>query len=75
MKAVELVCPCGGTLEVGFLRDKMEGGVAPGAWVEGPPKSSFWTGTVTSGRDQIEIQAYRCRKCGRIELYARESAE
>jgi hypothetical protein len=76
MTEVPLVCAaCGGTCEEGFLRDVMHGGYKPGMWVEGPPEKSFWSGTKVGDRRQYRVQAFRCVKCGKVELFARESGE
>jgi hypothetical protein len=39
-------------------------------WHEGPPQSSFWTGTSASPDEGIPIGAFRCEKCGLLEFYA-----
>jgi hypothetical protein len=71
-KATPVCVQCGGDLEEGFLRDATYGGSVPSTWVEGEPERSFWTGTKLSGKVQYQVQAYRCVKCGRIELYGHE---
>ena len=65
---------CGGAMEEGFVRDVLQGGCTPATWVEGQPEWSFWSGTKTSGKEQFRLQAFRCAKCGLVELYARKPA-
>jgi hypothetical protein len=66
---------CGGSCEDGFLLDQKEGGYVPGMWIEGQPEWSFWRGTKIGERRQYRLQALRCTKCGKVELFARESAQ
>ncbi len=66
---------CGGSMEDGFLLDRTYGGTFPSTWVEGSPKPSFWRGTDISGKERLPVQAWRCMKCGRIDLYAHEPSE
>ena len=40
-------------------------------WVEGSPEKSFWTGLSLKGRKMIEVQTYRCHRCGFLESYAK----
>src|SRR5262249_24068448 len=70
-----LACVCGGALETGFIRDMIEGGFKPGMWVEGQPEWSFWRGTKSQDRKQYRVEAFRCLKCGRLELFARQRGE
>jgi formate-dependent nitrite reductase cytochrome c552 subunit len=65
-------CPkCKGAMEEGFIKDEGYGTVHAGKWVEGPPEKSFWTGTKTHGRNQVQVLTYRCADCGYLESYAR----
>ena len=41
-----------------------------GGWHEGPPNKSFWTGTKVERSERIPIGAFRCNRCGFLELYA-----
>jgi hypothetical protein len=73
MSEVPPVCAiCGGTCEEGFLRDMMDvGSMTAGTWVEGQPEIAFG-GTLVGGalRRQYRLQAFRCVKCGKVELLA-----
>lgn len=59
-------------MEIGFGIDKDHGGVQPSRWLKGTPKSSWWNGTDTSGRDCHAVAMWRCKSCGFLELYAVE---
>ncbi len=64
-------CPkCRVAMERGYQLDHSHGGQVAGEWVEGAPRKSFWTGLSTSGRQHIEITAWRCPQCGYLESYA-----
>ena len=54
----------------GFPLDTTHGGHHVAKWVEGEPKRSFWFGLKLRGRNQIEILAWRCERCGYLENYA-----
>lgn len=63
---------CGGAMEEGFEISGPSGhALKPDEWVEGPPESSFWTGTKLSGKERRHIAVYRCERCGYLESYAR----
>lgn len=68
-------CPhCRLAMEEGFLADRGEANqVKPLRWVDGPPERSFWLGTKTRGKEQYQVTAFRCGRCGRLELYAVEA--
>jgi len=67
---------CQGPLEPGFIADFGRGPTLmnPSEWVAGTPQPSFWTGTWTGDR-RYPIQAFRCRHCGLLELWADEPAD
>jgi hypothetical protein len=65
-------CPkCHGRMEEGFIKDEGHGYIYTSKWVEGAPETSFWSGTKTSGKEQIHITSYRCEACGYLESYAK----
>ena len=65
-------CPkCQKKMEDGFIKDEGYGTVHASKWVEGPPEKSFWSGTKTSGRKQVQVVTYRCTSCGYLESYAK----
>ncbi|MBN8247083.1 MAG: hypothetical protein J0L84_06525 [Verrucomicrobia bacterium] len=63
---------CQTEMEVGYLMDRAHHHTrAPATWVEGEPVKSYWTGTNISGKEQLEVNTYRCPKCGYLESYTR----
>lgn len=65
-------CPkCRHAMEEGFIRDQDHGSSHASNWVEGAPEKSFWTGTKTSGKKQVQVATYRCDSCGYLESYAK----
>lgn len=67
-------CPrCGGRLVRGFLPDYDHGAPAKSlTWVEGAEAKRRWWGRTVKGQPRFGVEAYRCRDCGRLELYAIE---
>ncbi len=66
-------CPrCAGEMEPGTLLDRghYSSPEVP-EWVETSPDRSFWSGLKLKGLDKYPVRAYRCEKCGYLELYAR----
>lgn len=59
---------CGSELIQGFVVDHTHGGVTASAWSSGEPTKSFWTGLKLGG-PVLQIEAYRCDQCGRLELF------
>jgi len=71
MEDPELTCPkCDGELELGFVVDPSIGMVKPGLWVEGTAELNLMRGTTLTGKRSYGIDAYRCVRCGYLELYA-----
>jgi len=65
-------CPkCQSTMQEGWVLDNTHGGRAVAAWVEGEPKKSIWVGVKLDGKQPIEIESWRCTRCGFIEQYAK----
>jgi predicted nucleic-acid-binding Zn-ribbon protein len=62
---------CRSEMEEGFIADVTYGGVVTSKWIEGEPEKSFWTGTKTKGKRQVEILTFRCTNCGYLESYAK----
>ena len=55
----------------GFMPDFFQHSASGvGGWREGAPKKSFWKGTNASRSEGIPIGAFRCDRCGFLELYA-----
>ena len=38
------------------------------------PERSIWFGTKTGGRRRITVAAFRCPRCGRLEMFAPEAS-
>lgn len=66
-------CPkCQGSMSEGFVLDTTQHGVhAVSKWVEGAPEKSFWTGLKLGKKPKIDIQTWRCGRCGFLESYAK----
>lgn len=62
---------CGAAMQEGFITDDRDHDSMPQQiWVEGQPKSSFWSGGLkTSGRATHNVRALRCAGCGFLEFY------
>jgi ribosomal protein S27AE len=64
-------CPkCSSSMSEGFIIDHTESGTTVGSWVEGQPAKSVWTGLKLGGRPKLDMAAWRCGRCGFVELYA-----
>jgi ribosomal protein L37E len=71
MQAPDFICTkCEGAMEVGIIIDHTYGAITQSSWVEGKPERSIWTGLKTSGKEQYNVQTYRCQSCGYLESYA-----
>ena len=63
---------CGSEMEEGYLLDETHGGYRATQWVEDPPEKSVWTGVRTRGHRRLPLKAFRCVRCGAVDLYAPE---
>jgi len=66
-------CPkCDGEMVQGFVQDYNYSYSAAfvGKWLEGKPKKSFWNKLKAPYHQGIPIGAFRCQKCGFLELYS-----
>jgi ribosomal protein S27AE len=64
-------CPkCSSAMSEGFIIDHTQSGTTVGSWVEGQPARSVWTGLKLGGRPKMDMTAWRCGRCGFVELYA-----
>lgn len=61
---------CGARMEIGFVIDVGYGTRTVSQWIEGAPVKSLWTGLKTGGRRKLDIDTWRCPRCGRLESYA-----
>lgn len=62
---------CQSSMQVGWVLDNTHGARAISSWVEGEPKRSMWSGVKLEGKQPIEIETWRCTRCGFIEQYAK----
>ena len=66
-------CPkCEASMKRGFLLEETYGSRGAAHWVEGAPEKSFLSGVRLRGRKVIEIESWRCSRCGYLEHYAAE---
>ncbi|MQY14414.1 hypothetical protein SRB5_45810 [Streptomyces sp. RB5] len=66
-------CPnCGtvGGLAEGFIEDAGDGSRGYARWIEGRLERGIFGGAKRMWRLRRQIEAYRCAKCGRLELFA-----
>jgi hypothetical protein len=59
---------CNGPLDVGFIEDTGEAAKGRARWIPGPIQTGPLGGTRVMGKDRYDIEALRCRSCGRLEL-------
>jgi hypothetical protein len=57
-------------LEPGFIEDRGQGSGGYGRWVEGQLELGIFGGARKMGRRRRDIEAYRCGRCGHLELFA-----
>ena len=63
-------CPkCDSAMTLGVTIDKDQGIRYAGTWLEGAPEKG-WFGLKLRGKKPLEIQTYRCNRCGFLESYA-----
>ncbi|WP_320773192.1 hypothetical protein [Streptomyces sp. CRN 30] len=59
-------------LEEGFIEDAGEHSRGYARWIEGALERGFLGGAKRMGRTKRRIAAFRCPKCGHLELFAAE---
>ena len=58
-------------METGYVVDVGYGKSSLPQWVGGEPVTSWWrAGLNLSGKEQLPVTTYRCRRCGYLESYA-----
>jgi hypothetical protein len=63
-------------MEAGYILDQIHDAVSrQGAWVDGTPERSIWTGLKLKGHQRLPVTTYRCSACGYLESYARRPDE
>lgn len=64
-------CPkCQGSMASGFILDNTDSGYKSSSWIEGAPEKSRWLGLKLRGKRRIEVETWRCTRCGFLESYA-----
>jgi hypothetical protein len=66
-------CPkcSGGRMTQGFVLDLGDGNAKKVAnWIEGPVEKGWFGVAKTRDRRRLEIESYRCERCGYLESYA-----
>lgn len=65
-------CPkCQAVMMRGFVIDNSYGSRSVSSWLEGEPKRSIWVGVKFGGQKPIEIETWRCVRCGFLENFAK----
>ncbi|WP_246179232.1 hypothetical protein [Actinomadura decatromicini] len=63
---------CGGEdMEPGFVEDTGDHSRGYARWIAGALERGVFGGAKRLGRPRWQIDAWRCRRCGHLELYAR----
>lgn len=63
-------CPrCDSAMTLGVIIDKDQGMRAASTWLEGPAAKG-WFGLKLGGKKPLDIETYRCNRCGLLESYA-----
>jgi hypothetical protein len=59
-------------MEAGHVPDVGYGQVLQSAWAPGEPVARRFVGGIKSNdKEQVPLTAFRCSRCGYVELYAR----
>jgi hypothetical protein len=62
---------CQGSMEAGWIPDTAREGVLQTAWMPGAPEPRyFFLGVSWKADRNVPLTAFRCTKCGHVELYA-----
>ncbi len=70
MNIKEIKCPkCQSNMFEGWIID-YSSGITQSRWIPGKPEKSFLHGFKPKKKQQHPIEAFRCEKCGYLELYA-----
>ncbi|QKG27357.1 hypothetical protein [Actinomadura verrucosospora] len=73
---MEMTCTqCGGgDFEAGFIEDAGQSSQGYARWIEGALELGLFGGAKRMGRPRRRIEAWRCRQCGHLEMFARDPA-
>ncbi|TQS41125.1 hypothetical protein FL583_31550 [Cryptosporangium phraense] len=59
-------------MEEGFVEDSGEYSQGFSRWIPGPLERGIFGGARRMGKPRRAIRAFRCQRCGHLELYAGE---
>jgi len=68
-------CPSCGTVgrpEPGFFEDRGQGSIGYVRWIAGPLERGVFGGAKVMGKERVIVEAFRCRQCGLLSLFARQ---
>ncbi|MFC5907721.1 hypothetical protein [Streptacidiphilus monticola] len=60
-------------LEQGFIEDNGQGSHGDARWVAGALERGPFGGAKRLGRQRLQVDAFRCPKCGHLELFATQA--
>ena len=64
-------CPkCHGSMSEGAMVDTGHGSYSVSSWQPGEPSVSRWFGLKVKPKTFLPTTAYRCSRCGFLEIYA-----
>ncbi|MDB5677093.1 MAG: hypothetical protein JWM94_95 [Sphingomonas bacterium] len=63
---------CGGTMTVGVIVGRNHGSSYPERWQKGEAIVSKWWGLREDRKAQLDVETWRCTRCGYLESYAVE---
>lgn len=58
-------------LDPGFLEDRGEGSRGYLRWIPGALERGIFGGARVMGKERVPIHAWRCRRCGHLDLFAK----
>lgn len=61
-------------LDNGFLEDRGEGSQGYLRWIPGPLERGLLGGARVWGKQRVPVHAWRCRRCGHLDLFAQPDA-
>ena len=62
-------CPkCQGSMVEGYMLSERSGAGAVSGWIAGAPQKKWWG--LKQPTKPVEIQTWRCQRCGFLENYA-----
>ena len=58
-------------MDSGLIPDRAGGTSKEPVWIKGTPDKGFFGNIKERDRERLPVTAFRCPKCGRLELVAR----